>query len=160
MLHLVTVPIALALLVYGIYSFIHLLIFIINILNFSGNEWFATDNFWSWVVVFFGVVIIGWIVRFVFRVVRYLIAFLGGLLGAAIAGEKHRDSGAVFGAYTTLTLTFITAFILAVIGVIATTNFTTLNPGLTDYFVEGNWFGYIFIFATFFGNLFPTKSET
>lgn len=153
------VPIVIALIVYSVYSFIHLNIFVINLLGFAGNDWFTTSNFWAWVVVFLGILIVAAIARAVFGVVRFALVMVGGGVGALMAGKRERLFGRDLGVIATAVLTLIAALVQSVVGVVAVTDFTTANPGLTDYFVQGNWFGILSIFGTFVAILLP-KRET
>lgn len=153
------VPFLLALIVYSVYSFVQLNIFVINLLGFSGYDWFTTGNFWAWVVVFFGILIVSGIARVIFGAVRYVLVLAGGGVGALLAGKRERFLGTDLGIIATAVITFIVALVLAIAGVVAVTNFTSANPGLTDYFVRGNWFGSVAIFLTFAAILLP-KSKT
>lgn len=155
--------IALAIVVFYIASFIQLVIFSINLVEFAGVEGFTPDNFWAWVVMIVAIVALFASARWIFSIVRYglviLGALVGGLFGGLLGGNRHAYEGMEWGAIVVRAMVFLLALVLSFVGTGFLVSFTSANPGLTDYFVEGNWLGYIFVFLTFFMLLFPKKIE-
>ena len=97
------------------------------------------------------------LLRLAFGLVRWLLMVIGGFLGSILTFGK--DAGAVAGVYIVYFLTFVTAVCLAFAVVTAVFNYTSANPGLTTYFVEGNWFAGLYLFLVAFGLLYTTPSK-
>lgn len=91
--------------------------------------------------------------RLAFGLVRWFLMIIGGFLAFG------KDAGAITGVYIVYFLAFVTAISLALAGVTAVFNYTSANPGLTTYFVEGNWFAGIYLFLVAFGLLFTLPSK-
>ena len=121
------------------------------------DSWFTSDNGWAWFIMFIALLVIFPILRILFSFVRWFLVILGGLVGALLT--FGRDGGIVAGNYIVLFLTFLTAMGLAIAGVFAVFGYTSANPGLTTYFVEGNWFAGIYLFLVAFGLLYPSSSK-
>ena len=143
-----------------LYSFIEFVSFSVNYvadIGWATDSWFTSDNGWAWFIMFVALAITFPLLRLAFGLVRWLLMVIGGFLGSILTFGK--DAGAVAGVYIVYFLTFVTAVCLAFAVVTAVFNYTSANPGLTTYFVEGNWFAGLYLFLVAFGLLFTTPSK-
>ena len=141
-----------------IYSYFQMVALIINVVVVNGIvdwEWFGLNNFWAWVVTVIALAIVLGLIRVIFWSIRFVIA----LIGTGIGYLFGRHDGAVVGAVTLNIVTYLFAIAFAIVSVMVLINYTSANPYLTEYFVEGNWFAYIYIFALIMGSLYPNKSS-
>lgn len=136
-------PVILVVFVAGLYHGWQVLSLIVNYgVAHDWADWFTRGNIMAWVLVFVGMAIAGWLIRLVFRLLRFVfVAVSAGVTGSAWVG---------------VIVYWVLSFGGSLMLVGKFISWAETNPSYSSFFAATPWWSAVFLFLAFFSLLWPS----
>lgn len=167
---MIVLVLGIVVLVLAIVAFFNLVGLSINYLNIEGLawDWFNTGNFWAWFWGTIAFILLTGLARFLIGLVRGLVVAIfmairtpfergrRNATGKKLTFLRNTSYGLLIAAALTVVSVAVASTIFLMVQVI---QYTTAHPEASDFYVEGNWFGYIALFCYFIGVFLPSQDK-